>query len=232
MTAFEGQPRDDQTSRQPAILFRTGDSKLAPVRSWFHFKFLIETTLSRLVLIRVVSDTECRIAVVTLNRSLTLELALRREGGYCPVSRTEQTRDGAVDQLANFLLGHLPSGPDSFGEEWEDQPGPASGRVVVRTVSGSEYLVDLDRMTLCRSRANTLQSHGAGVQSVRLRRDGELIKILTVVSLQVGFPAVFVLEPLGNPRYVIFTRRTTTTVLSIRASDQPIGTCDGGLKGI
>jgi hypothetical protein len=49
----------------------------------------------------------------------------------------------------------------------------------------------------------------------RLRRDGDQLKILRIITLRVGESAVLDIEPLGDPTQIVFTRRTTTRVVAI-----------------
>jgi len=89
------------------------------------------------------------------------------------------------------------------------------GTVEVRTAAGTIYVIDWNRMCLSRTAAAT-PSAQEGLESVSLRRDGGWIKILEVLHLEIGERAVLVLEPLGDPRSVVYTTRTTTPVLWIR----------------
>lgn len=95
---------------------------------------------------------------------------------------------------------------------------PTTGQLVVVTESGSRYLIDLDLQRLCR-KPRTETPVDVDVDSVDLRRDHEWIHILMIERLEVGERAEFVLEPLGNPRSTIFTRRSTTPVVSIQRQE-------------
>ncbi|AYF97192.1 hypothetical protein [Protaetiibacter intestinalis] len=75
------------------------------------------------------------------------------------------------------------------------------------TASGSAYLIDLAEMRLMRVPRRESQL------SVDLRRDGEWLKVLHVRQMEVGGPAVFVLEPLGDPAITYATTRVTTDVV-------------------
>jgi hypothetical protein len=101
----------------------------------------------------------------------------------------------------------------------EQPPGsaPRSGRVLVHTISGSRYVVDLDLMQLTRipARRDELDTDGDTPTSAPLRRDEQTLKILRLYRLEVGTGAIFDFEPLGDPRIVAFTRRFSTEVISI-----------------
>lgn len=91
---------------------------------------------------------------------------------------------------------------------------PTTGQLVVATESGSKYLIDIDRQRLCRM-PRMEPAAEAGIDSVDLRRDFEWIHILLIDRLEEGARAEFVLEPLGDPRSTVYTRRSTTPVVSI-----------------
>lgn len=95
------------------------------------------------------------------------------------------------------------------------------GQVIVTTKSGSRYFIDLDLMLLQRIQANQETDRVGEAQSVALRRDGQRLKILRLYRLEVGSRAEFDLEPLGDPSFVAFTRRSTTEVISIEALPSP-----------
>jgi hypothetical protein len=98
---------------------------------------------------------------------------------------------------------------------------PAPSRralVLMRTLSGARYVIDLDFMLLTRIPAVDDANGGLDMPvSAPLRRDQQTLKILRLYQLAVGERAIFDLEPLGDPRFVAFTRRRTTEVLSIDA---------------
>jgi hypothetical protein len=100
-----------------------------------------------------------------------------------------------------------------------DQPRdvtiPLNGRVRITTKSGSTYEIDFDSMYLRRIRGTTPSPDPDALPASHLRRDGETLKILRVIRLRVGRRAVFDVQPLGDPRIVAFTRRTTTNVETI-----------------
>jgi hypothetical protein len=86
---------------------------------------------------------------------------------------------------------------------------------VVLTESGTVYLLDLENMQL-RRMPGSLAPLAEDLASEPLRRDQESITILHIRRLEVGAPAVFVLEPLGDPATTLSTTRITTEVRWIR----------------
>ena len=90
-----------------------------------------------------------------------------------------------------------------------------SGRIRVLTASGSTYDIDLDPQELVRVRNPHQPTDPESIESAALRRDGTPIRVLQILRLEVGRRAEFILEPLGNPRDTVATRRSTTTVLAI-----------------
>jgi hypothetical protein len=105
-------------------------------------------------------------------------------------------------------------------------PELTEGRVGLLTLSGTIYEIDIGRMELRRQGARLAQSH-ATFRANQLRRDDETIKVIRLAQLQLGKPAVFVLEPLGDPRVTVATTRTTTSVLLILRLT-PARTAPGG----
>lgn len=105
---------------------------------------------------------------------------------------------------------------DEYGNR-DPLSGPWVGCHDVQTRSGSRYFIDLDLMLLQRMPSTEDDDrHNVGApSSVPLRRDYQRVKILRLYLLAVGFPAIFDLEPLGDPGLVAFTRRSTTEVISI-----------------
>lgn len=95
---------------------------------------------------------------------------------------------------------------------------PTHGHLLLHTKSGTRYIIDLDLMLLRRLPADNAEPvfDLNAAQSATLRRDGQLLKILRIYRLAVGSRAQFDIETLGDPRFVAFTRRTTTEVLSIQ----------------
>ena len=93
---------------------------------------------------------------------------------------------------------------------------PASAhRLLVLTESGTQYVVDLHASYLVRLPRSNDSDDPDRPPSVRLRRDECPLKILEIVQLEIGKPALFRVEALGDPARVAFTTRRTTTVLLI-----------------
>lgn len=91
------------------------------------------------------------------------------------------------------------------------------GCVIVTTLSGTKYLIDLEVMMLSRipDACGEPLIDASTVGSVALRRDRQWLKILRIHALNVGMPAVIDVEALGDADRVAFTRRTTTRVTGI-----------------
>lgn len=85
--------------------------------------------------------------------------------------------------------------------------GVAEGCWVVTTASASVYEVDLDHSTLIRRPSDRVDELNP------MRRDGDPLRIIGIVALTVGQPAIFLVDL--DHRGVAFTRRVTTTVLRI-----------------
>jgi hypothetical protein len=81
------------------------------------------------------------------------------------------------------------------------------GVYIVRTASGAQHLIDLDRMTICR--ITPASTNGAS----QLRRDTEEIDLQELVSCRVG-DSMQLLVQLHLPG-VIATARRSTRVISI-----------------
>jgi hypothetical protein len=94
-----------------------------------------------------------------------------------------------------------------------------SGVQVMLTEAGTVYLLDLENMQLRRT-PGLLAPLAEDAASEPLRRDQEWITILHIRRLEVGAPAVFVLEPLGDPAATLSTTRITTEVLWIRPIEE------------
>lgn len=94
-----------------------------------------------------------------------------------------------------------------------DEPVQRFGMVVVQTASGSTYEIDWDNMRLRRVPRSAQRSDD--FECADLRRDGSWVTVLEVRQLAVGQSASFVLEPLGDRRWVYATHRTTTPVQTI-----------------
>ncbi len=50
-----------------------------------------------------------------------------------------------------------------------------------------------------------------------MRRDEETLHIVAITQLEVGLPAVFIIERLGDPETTNITSRVTTPVVTIEA---------------
>lgn len=74
-----------------------------------------------------------------------------------------------------------------------------------KTVSGSTYIID--------NLNDTLQRYKADEETNALRQDGEPIDILFILVLEVGNPAVFILDIAQDGQTI--TRRMTTAVTDI-----------------
>lgn len=104
----------------------------------------------------------------------------------------------------------------ALGEPSGVQNLPYTGRLEVVTQSGSRYLLDLEFELLTRIRG-TEQPADPKVGFPAKFRDHErgAVRLLRVVRLAVGEPAVFDIESLSTNPAVAFTRRTTTCVTDI-----------------
>lgn len=90
----------------------------------------------------------------------------------------------------------------------------ARGHYLVTTESGSRYWLDLDARLLRRVTGPTF------TETLRLRRDGDDVDLIEIVTCALGEPKVVVINL--NVPGVWFTTRETTTVLSIkRIADPP-----------
>jgi hypothetical protein len=93
----------------------------------------------------------------------------------------------------------------------EHVPDFASGTYLMRTKSGSHYLVDYDQMTLLRVASPSTSGEST------LRNDGEEIDILDMSTCHVGLGMLFLVD-LHIPG-VPFTMRPTTPVVSVERVD-------------
>ena len=89
--------------------------------------------------------------------------------------------------------------------------GFTSGRYLVHTQSGSRYDIDLDRETFTRLPAMDMAVDRS------LRRDGEEATLLEIVDCTVGRSATLMIDLSWGA--VLFTRRCTTSVVSIERLD-------------
>ncbi|WP_157509701.1 hypothetical protein [Leifsonia sp. Root4] len=93
-------------------------------------------------------------------------------------------------------------------------PDDATGRYVVTTVSGSRYRFDLDVREVRRDPGSPL----AGAPA--LRRDGESVDLLEIVSCTLGEPLV-VLINLAVPGVWLTTRESTAVASIERVPELP-----------
>jgi hypothetical protein len=83
----------------------------------------------------------------------------------------------------------------------------------VLTESGSRYVIDTVHWTLQRTRGRNEQDDPEVAPASTLRRDGETLKLLRVLILEVGQRAIFDVEALRSD--AMWTRRTTTFVIAV-----------------
>jgi len=91
---------------------------------------------------------------------------------------------------------------------------PKRGRWEVVT-EASRYQLDLDREMLRRVRGTVKPGPGVAFPSKLRDHDRGWVRLLRIVQLELGMPALFDIESLGGPE-VAFTRRSTTYVMSVR----------------
>ncbi|WP_431220151.1 hypothetical protein [Leifsonia xyli] len=99
-------------------------------------------------------------------------------------------------------------------EPLSSDTAPKSGRWEIVT-EASRYHLDLDRELLRRVRGTVKPSDDVAFPSKLRDHDRGWIRLLRIVHLEVGEPAVFDIESLGGPE-IAFTRRSTTYVVSFR----------------
>ena len=92
---------------------------------------------------------------------------------------------------------------------------PLRGQYEVTTESSSRYLLDFESGYLTRIRGQVDSDNPEVLPASHMRRDGEPLKLLRVLVLQVGREMVVDIFPLGDPSVIAFTRRTTTFVVAI-----------------
>lgn len=122
-----------------------------------------------------------------------------------------QSRPGDTD--ANDEIRPVPvfavlSEPESSAS------APKRGRWEVVT-EASRYLLDLDREMLRRFRGTEKPGPEVAFPAKLRDHDREWVRLLRIIQLELGKPAIFDIESLGGPE-MLFTRRMTTYVLSIR----------------
>ena len=98
---------------------------------------------------------------------------------------------------------------DEMANELADTTVEQTGMGRIITASGTVYELDFEEGTLRRLPIEGSSSEEGAVESVPLRRDGEVLRIIEIVQLQLGQRATFLLEPLGPPPVVV-TRRSTS----------------------
>ncbi|WP_157696856.1 hypothetical protein [Leifsonia sp. 21MFCrub1.1] len=87
----------------------------------------------------------------------------------------------------------------------------------------SKYYLDLDREMLLRVRGKVQPENPEVMFPTKLRDHNRgWVRLLRIIQLELGKPAIFDIESLGGPE-MLFTRRSTTWVISIRqlAKDEP-----------
>lgn len=109
----------------------------------------------------------------------------------------------------------------SLTEPMSSETAPKSGRFEVIT-EASRYHLDLDRELLRRIRGTVKPSPEVAFPAKLRDHDRGWVRLLRIVRLEVGKPAVFDIESLGGPD-VAYTRRSTTWVVAIRqlGEDEP-----------
>lgn len=113
--------------------------------------------------------------------------------------------DGEIRPVPVFGVLTEPESSDS---------APKRGRWEVVT-EASRYELDLDREMLRRVRGTVKPGPEVAFPAKLRDHDRGWIRLLRIIQLEVGKPAIFDIESLGGPD-MLFTRRSTTYVLSIR----------------
>jgi len=194
-------------SPAPRVNYALSGGEIGPLESWAHAEALIASLASRLALLSSADQPTLRRAALITRRGMKFEseLGIVRGTDY-RVAIRERGRSIAANVLPVLELYFLDAGAVHLPAR------PQDGRIVVHTLRGPRYVVDLDLMLLRRLRNDTRPNNIQVPASVRLRRDTESLKILRIVNLCVGRPAVFDLLALGRGSV---TRQTTTDVLLI-----------------
>lgn len=125
-----------------------------------------------------------------------------------PDAPPQLDNDAFNDQIAEVPIFAILTEPES------SETAPKRGRWEVVT-EASRYLLDLDRELLRRFRGSVKPSRDVAFPAKLRDHDRGWVRLLRIVQLEVGKPAVFDIESLGGPE-IAFTRRETTYVLSIR----------------
>lgn len=114
------------------------------------------------------------------------------------------TNDGEVEPVPFIFIDFEP----------EAAKLPYAGCLEITTESKTRYLVDLEAEFLCRLRGTEQPDDPEVALASHLRRDGDHLRLLRVVSLELDRPAIFDLQALRPD--AAFTRRITTRVTQIR----------------
>ena len=90
-----------------------------------------------------------------------------------------------------------------------------------RMITASGTICELDSVERTLRRLPLAEpTEAIGVVSVPLRRDGEVLRVIEIVQLQLGQRATCLLEPLGTPP-VTLARRSTALVIAFEHLDLP-----------
>lgn len=102
-----------------------------------------------------------------------------------------------------------------LAEPESSDTAPKRGRWEVVT-EASKYYLDLDREMLLRVRGKVQPENLEVAFPTKLRDHNRgWVRLLRIIQLELGKPAIFDIESLGGPE-MLFTRRSTTWVISIR----------------
>lgn len=132
--------------------------------------------------------------------------ASRDSGSTAPTQLENADVNDEIAPVPRFVL---------LTEPTSSKTAPKRGRWEVIT-EASKYHLDLDRELLRRIRGTVKPANPEVGFPTKLRdHDRGWVRLLRIVRLEVGRPAVFDIESLGGPE-IAYTRRTTTWVVSIR----------------
>jgi hypothetical protein len=130
-----------------------------------------------------------------------------------------------IDQTppAGHLAARSPLSPVSTGEELDSQA--AAGRALVAEVPAQVLVTTHTAVYLLDPHARTATRHPrqdahepAAFMVARLRRDGEVVPLLAVLQLQIGWPMILGLDVRGDG---LLTVRCSTPVVVIEPVDTP-----------
>jgi hypothetical protein len=141
------------------------------------------------------------------------DVAPQDSGSDSPPQLGDTDVDDEIAPVPRFVL---------LTEPESSETAPKRGRWEVIT-EASKYHLDLDRELLRRIRGTVrLANPEVGFPTKLRDHDRGWVRLLRIVRLEVGKPAVFDIESLGGPD-VAYTRRSTTWVVSIRrlGEDEP-----------